>query len=88
MTKFRGALIAIAVVALAVGCAKPPQAEIDAAKAALESARAEASEYAPEAFSAAEDAMANLETELKTQEEKFALMRRYETSEAARRVGD
>ena len=80
MTKFRGALIAIAVVVLAVGCAKPPQAEIDSAKAALEAARAEASEYAPEAFSAAEDAMSNLETELKAQEEKFALMRRYETS--------
>jgi hypothetical protein len=80
MTKFRGALIAIAVVAFAVGCAKPPQAEIDAAKAALESARAEAAEYAPEAFSAAEDAIANLETELKAQEEKFALMRRYETT--------
>ena len=80
MTKFRGALIAIAMVAFAVGCAKPPQAEIDSAKAALESARAEAAEYAPEAFSAAEDAMANLETELKAQEEKFALMRRYETS--------
>ena len=29
---------------------------------------------------AAEDAMANLETELKAQEEKFALMRRYETA--------
>ena len=62
MTKFRGALIAIAVMAFALGCAEPPQAEIDSAKAALESARAEASEYAPEALSAAEDAVAQLDT--------------------------
>ena len=80
MTKFRGALIAIAVVAFALGCAEPPQTEIDSAKAALESARAEAAEYAPEALSAAEDAVAQLDNELKAQEEKFALMRRYETS--------
>jgi hypothetical protein len=81
MTKFRGALIAIAVVAFALGCAEPPQTEIDAANASLESARAaEAGDYAPEALSAAEDSMNQLEAELKAQDEKFALMRRYETS--------
>jgi hypothetical protein len=81
MTKFRGALIAIAVVALAIGCAKPPQTEIDAANAALEAAKtAEAADYAPEALSAAEDAISQLNTELKAQEEKFALMRRYENA--------
>jgi len=80
MTKFRGALIGLAVVAFAIGCAEPPQVEIDAAKAALEAARAEASEYAPEALSAAEDAASQLDAELKVQEEKFALMRRYETA--------
>src|SRR5688500_4054248 len=81
MTKFRGALIAIVVVAFALGCADPPETEIAAARAKLESARAaEAGEYAPEALSAAEDSMNQLEAELKVQEEKFALMRRYETS--------
>jgi hypothetical protein len=81
MTKFRLALIAIALAGFALGCAEPPAVEIDGAKAALESARsAEAGEYAPEALSAAEDAQSQLETELKAQEEKFALMRRYETS--------
>jgi hypothetical protein len=61
-----------------VACAKPPQPQIDAANAAVSKATAaEASEYAPEAFSAARDAQAKLDAELKAQEGKFALTRSY-----------
>ncbi|HKQ60125.1 MAG TPA: hypothetical protein VJS92_02500 [Candidatus Polarisedimenticolaceae bacterium] len=59
------------------GCAKPPQAEIDAAKKAVADARAEASEYASQAMSQAEDAVSQLDAELKAQEDKFALFRSY-----------
>jgi len=70
---------AMAVMALFVtGCSKAPQAEIDAAKAALEQAAvAEADVYAVDQYAAAEDAMKALEAELTVQEEKSALFRRY-----------
>ena len=61
-----------------VGCAKPPQAEIDAAKNAVQAAvSAEAGDYAGESLQEAQDAVAQLEQELKAQEEKFALFRSY-----------
>lgn len=61
-----------------VGCAKPPQAEIDAAKGAVQSAvSAEAADYAGSSLQAAQDAVAQLDQELKAQEEKFALFRSY-----------
>lgn len=64
-----------------VGCQKPPQVEIDGAKAALEAARtAEAMDYAPDSLRAAEDATAALDAELKAQEQKFALFRSYKKS--------
>lgn len=68
-----------------VGCAKPPQAEIDAAKAAVQTAvSAEAGDYASGSLQAAQDAVAQLDQELKAQEEKFALFRSYKkTSELA-----
>ena len=60
------------------GCSKAPQAEIDAAKAALEQAAvAEADVYATEEYGAAEEAMKQLEAELTVQEEKSSLFRRY-----------
>ena len=70
---------AMAVMALFVtGCSKAPQAEIDAAKAALEQAAvAEADVYATDQYAAAEDAMKALEAELTVQEEKSSLFRRY-----------
>mgnify|MGYP001765340840 CR=1 FL=1 len=64
-----------------VGCQKPPQVEIDGAKAALDAARtAEAMDYAPDSLRAAEDATAALDAELKAQEQKFALFRSYKKS--------
>lgn len=69
---------AVALAVMSAACAKPPQAQIDAANAALTNATgAGASEYAPEAYSAARDAQAKLDAELKAQEGKFALTRSY-----------
>lgn len=60
------------------GCAKPPQPEIDAAKAALAQAvQAEAGKYASDALNAAEEAMKAVDQELQTQADKFALLRSY-----------
>lgn len=75
------------------GCAKAPQADIDAAKSSLESARAaQANEYAPASLRAAEDAQQQLEAELKAQEDKFAAFRSYKRSSelaaAAREAAD
>lgn len=68
----------ILTVVMVVGCSKPPQQELDAVNAAMDEARAaEASNYATDSYQAAEDAKAQLEAELKAQEEKFALFRSY-----------
>lgn len=74
------AVFALCALTLA-GCAEPPQAEIDAVKTALEAARTTgAGEYAPEALQQAEAAQAKLDAELQAQQEKFALMRSYDTA--------
>jgi hypothetical protein len=62
----------------AAGCASPPQADIDAAKAALNKASAAgAAEYAADSLKAAQDAQTALDAELKAQADKFALFRSY-----------
>ena len=61
-----------------VGCAEPPTAQVDAAKQDLSSLAAEAATYAPSAYSAAEGAVSQLDAEMTTQEETFALLRDYE----------
>jgi hypothetical protein len=69
---------ALGVALLTFACASEPKQAVDAAKAALEAARtAGAADYAPEAFAAAETAMASLDAEIKAQSEKFALTRSY-----------
>ncbi len=74
-------VFALMLVLAMVGCQKPPQVEIDGAKAALDAARvAEANDYAPDALRAAEDATAALDAELQAQEQKFALFRSYKKS--------
>jgi hypothetical protein len=61
------------------GCASPPQAEIDAAKAAVSAAEsAEASKYAADAWNAANAAMDAANNELATQDAKMGLTRSYE----------
>jgi len=66
------------VVTLTTGCGSAPQDRIDAADNALQKAReAEAADYAPDSYKAAEDARAALDTELKAQEDRMAFMRSY-----------
>jgi hypothetical protein len=72
-----GVLLLVAAV-LAVGCAKPPQMEIDASKAALTAAeQAEAPKYAAESWDKAQQAMNAVNAELEAQNAKFALFRSY-----------
>jgi hypothetical protein len=62
-----------------VGCAKPPVTELDASRAALKAAEdSEAATYAAAELQEAKDALAAAETEIATQEGKFALMRKYD----------
>ena len=71
-----GALV-LSVALVATGCAKPPQIELDAAKAAMTEAQAEAQKYAPEAWTKVNDAMTAATTEIDAQNAKFALFRSY-----------
>lgn len=66
---------------LVAGCAKPPQVELDKAKAALNTAaEADAATYAPEAWQAAQDAMNAVNAEMEVQANKFALFRSYKNT--------
>lgn len=65
-------LAAIAMVAVLSSCGKKPQAEIDAANAAIEAAKtAEASVYLPTEFAAVMDSLNAVMTEITTQESKL-----------------
>ncbi len=73
--------VALAATALALlaACAQAPQPQIDAANSALEAARAaEAADYAPEAWTLAQDALNSAMNEVTAQNEKFALLRSYD----------
>ena len=71
-------VLLLVVAVLVVGCAKPPQQEIDNAKAAVAAAdQAEAGKYAPEALDKANQAITAMNAELQAQEAKFALFRSY-----------
>lgn len=73
---------ACGLIVLTAACAKPPAAEIDAAKAALSGAReAEAATYASAQWDEAQNAMAAADTEIAAQAAKFALMRSYTKAE-------
>ena len=64
--------MALALAVTVTGCASPPGADVDAAKAALDKATTErADQYAPESLKAAQDAGAALDAELKAQESKW-----------------
>jgi TonB family protein len=73
------------------GCASPPNADVDAAKAALDKATtAGADQYAAESLKAAQDARAALDAELKVQEGK--MLKSYDKTKelaiAAKAAGD
>lgn len=64
-------------------CAKPPEADMAAAKAAIDDARTkEASDYAPAELKAAEDSLASAQSEIDRQQAKFALFRSYKIAKA------
>jgi len=73
----RLSLIAALGLALA-GCSAAPTADVDAAKHAMEEARqAQAPEYAPQAWTAAQDADSKLQVELDAQQKRWAPLRSY-----------
>jgi TonB family protein len=65
-------VIACTLAVAMAGCATPPSADVDAAKASVEKATAAgASQYAPDSLKAAQDAEAAMDAELKAQDEKW-----------------
>ena len=77
------AFIAIGLLAIA-GCSKPPEAEMAAAKASIDAARAaEAEQYVPQQFRMVSDSM-NAANAMKTEQDgKFSLFRSYGKSKDA-----
>ena len=62
-------------------CAKPPQAEIDAANASIEAAKtAGADRYVPESFNAASEALRSADAAVAEQQAKFALFRNFDAA--------
>lgn len=60
------------------GCSQAPTADIDAAKGALaETRQAQAAEYAPQSWTAAQDAEAKLQVELDAQQQRWSALRSY-----------
>jgi small-conductance mechanosensitive channel len=75
-------VLPLLVLAALAACSKPPQAEVDAAKAALEAAaqNADVTAYTPDALQAARDRLAQLQAELDAQAAKGTLSRKYDTA--------
>jgi len=60
------------------GCAQVPTADVDSAKHALDEARqAQAAEYAPQSWTAAQDAESKLEAEIDAQAQRWSALRSY-----------
>jgi hypothetical protein len=60
------------------GCAQAPSADLDAATHAVDEARqAQAAEYAPQTWAAAQDAQSKLQIELDAQKERWSMLRSY-----------
>jgi ElaB/YqjD/DUF883 family membrane-anchored ribosome-binding protein len=69
---------AVALLAVMVGCSKPPETEIQNATTALDAAKAaEAETYVPDSFNAAMESYNAAEAAKKEQDSKFALFRSY-----------
>jgi len=68
----------VLMVVLATGCAKLPQAELDAATAALDSAKVvEANRYLADEFNALQDSLNAANVEIEAQKSKFFITRSY-----------
>jgi hypothetical protein len=84
-------LVLLAVIVSLASCAQPPQAEIDAAKAALDGAAksADVVTYAPDELRSAQEKLAALDTEVAAQARRSALSRNYDQTRAlAREAAD
>jgi TonB family protein len=89
IVRFRAILLGLAIVV--TGCASPPNAEVDAAKAAVDrAATGRADQYAAKSLRAAQDARAALDAELKAQEGKWlkSYDRARELAVATKAAGD
>ena len=89
IVRFRAIALGLAITV--TGCASPPNADVDAAKAALDRAAADrAGQYAAESLKAAQDARAALDAELKAQEGKWfkSYDKTKELAVAAKAAGD
>ncbi len=83
--------IAVGLTITVAGCAAPPSADVDAARAALDKAATDrADQYAAESLKAAQDAQAALDAELKTQDGKWfkSYDKAKELAVAAKAAGD
>lgn len=83
--------IALGLAITVTGCASPPNADVDAAKAALDRAATDrAGQYAAESLKTAQDARAALDAELKAQEGKWikSYGKTKELAVAAKAAGD
>jgi len=80
--RFLKVLVPLLVLAALVACSKPPQAEVESAKAALDAAvkNPDVGAYAPDALKAAQDRLAKLQAELDAQATKGALSRKYDAA--------
>jgi hypothetical protein len=78
--RYLKALIPLILVLGLVTCAKPPQADIDAAKASVDTVakNADVTAYAPNSLKAAQDSYAKLKAEVDAQAAKGALSRNYD----------
>lgn len=67
----------VAVSLFTVGCAKPPQQELDALKASISSIEADAGRWAPDAWQRVQENLNAVNAEVDAQNAKFALLRSY-----------
>lgn len=88
MKRLSAVLLGASFVVWTAGCSQPPTAEIEAATAKVQAAGAEGTTYAPDAYKAAQEAIAQLDAEVEAQNQKFAVTRSYaRVSELAAAAG-
>ncbi len=71
-------LLTLSLTIWVVGCEEAPTASVEVVKGRLAAVATEAATYAPDAYKTAEEVAAQLDGELETQAERFALLRSYE----------
>ena len=89
IVRFRAIVVGLAIIV--TGCSAPPNADVDAAKTAVDKAATEgADRYAPESLQSAQAARAALDAELKAQEDKWVKSydKAKELAVAAKAAGD